>query len=361
MLLFMDSFDHYDAAHVSLKYSFANTASSGTIGPVTGGRNGINALYMPDYSQCGLNFSGYHTTLTVGAAQKTGILGVNLFTIGNDTGWSLTLQINSMGGLQILTNWNGNYNPPSFPNGVILASTSNNLITTNSWHYFEMQASITNQLSGNIIVLLDGNQVLSLTGVNVLDSIGLNTSQNGGYYFNKFTFGPNGLNQGYQYWDDVYITNNIGSYNTSFLGDVNVVSVFPNGDGTHANFNQVGGSAAGFYTSVNEYPPGDDSSYLYSNTTGSAASFIVSPPAPSLINILGAQIVAEVRKETSGTRAFKLGFGNGSSINYNNSTSLGSSYTFQTRQMDVNPFTSVPFTQADFTSPNIPEISIQVQ
>jgi len=363
VLLFIDSFDHYDAAHVNLKYSYTNTAAAtGVIGPVSGGRNGINSFYMPDYSQCVLNLSNYQTSLIVGVAQKSAILGQNIFTIGNDNGWGITLQTNNVGGIQLSLGYNGNYSSPSFSGGVVAYSSNNNIITTNTWHYFEMLTTITGiegQLHGNVTVNVDGATVLNATGIQVLYSAGQNTSQNSGYYFNKFTFGPNGLGQGQQYWDDFYMANTSGSYNNTFLGDVNIVAVVPSNDGSHVGFTQYGGSVGNFYTSVNEIPPDDDSSYVYSNGVGDIASFGISAPGGSLINIPGVQIVAELRKEKSGFRAFELGFGNGSVNSFSsNPTALSTNYTFQTMQMDYNPITSTSFVSSDFNSA---QISVKVQ
>jgi hypothetical protein len=117
-------------------------------------------------------------------------------------------------------------------------------------------------------------------------------------------------------------------------------------------FARTGGTSAGNYTAVSEVPPDDDTSYVSSSTAGQIDAYKISSIG-TVAAVKAVQIVASARKDDAGTRVLGLGFGNGTTENYDAGTSLGNGYTMIRRTLDQNPLTSAPWAVTDLATAQI--------
>jgi hypothetical protein len=329
-LVFADSFDHYSQPYIQSKWTSVfnfNTANQGLQLDNSHQRTGI---------QCGA-FTGNGafktiknmTTVTVGAAfnwnQYGG--GVALAHVGtNQVLW----QIQSDGTIAVFSGPHG-LNP-----GVLLGQTSPLVaITLGRYYYIEFQAVI-NQANGAVIVRINGQVVLNLSSVN--------TSPNGDNVVDVVQIvGPGGTS--FVYVDDLYVTDDSGSSNQSFLGDVQIGLIMPASPGDYSQWTPVPGSTN--YLMVNEIPPDGDATYVDATVPSLIDSYFFQTVQLGLV-ILAIQTNIMARKDDVGNRALSLitRFGGANSLADSTGRFVNETYIDYLNQQDVNPLTTLQWTPA---------------
>lgn len=118
-------------------------------------------------------------------------------------------------------------------NGTVLGSQSTNAISSRAWHYIEILVTI-NPSTGVATLNVDGSNTgwLNLTGQNTRNSA---NSQTGQIQIGSVAVANAGC---HCFFDDFYLANTSGSFNTSFLGDVKVQAFMPTGNGTSSQYTQ---------------------------------------------------------------------------------------------------------------------------
>ncbi len=337
MLLFCDSFDHYDTATLAQKYLSISNANI-----VSGGRTG-NCLQLHDGG--GVTKPSQNSSkLIVGFAFNPQIVSnysvVNFYDLGVLQGY---LRLTTAGGIEYCDGANN-----------VLAASPNGIITPGDFAYVEIKVVFATTATGSVAAQVNGMSAFSQTGVT--------TSLSGNNYANLINLTNGSIFNSPELIDDLYICDGSGTVNNDFLGDVGVVCLFPNGNGQHNQFSQVGGTAGQNWTCVDDNPatdnpcPDGDTTYVYSSTVGNqdfyAIQAVGSPQA-----IVGVQIVASARKDDSYTRVLGLGFGNGTTSVFDSGFSLGSNYQMYTQPYDQNPITSGAW---DITHLDNGQIGLQV-
>jgi hypothetical protein len=138
----------------------------------------------------------------------------------------------------------------------VLATSAAGVIVLNTWCYVEVRGTL-NDTTGAFEVRVNGVPVINFTG----DTKNAGTSTNidqvivGGGTFTS----PNFV------YDDVYILNTSGSVNNTFLGDVRVRTVFPDGAGASTQFTPTGSGSN--WQNVDETPY-STTDYNSSTTSG---------------------------------------------------------------------------------------------
>jgi len=330
VLLFCDSFDHYDTAHMGEKYLTVNGVSI-----ASGGREGGNCLSIPRNTLISKALPNSNELIVGFAFNPSEILPVDsdilqFFDASNLQG---ALRLNSANGLDYYT----------YPGGheTLIATSDVGIVNLGTYQYIEIKVLFSTASTGSITLQMNGGNIYTVTGIQ--------TSSTSNNYANviTFEFEINGnFSSAVFSLDDLYVCDGTGTVNNDFLGDVGVELLLPNGDGTVNDFSQVGGTSGENYTSVNEVPPDDDSSYVYSSNPGDVDTYtLASVGSPSAI--VGVQIVASARKDDSYTRVLGLGFSDGTSYAFNDGDSLTSDYQMYTQPFDQNPITSADWTISD--------------
>lgn len=312
-LLFCDSFDHYDTAHMHLKWTTAASIAAGMGRRAGAAMTGSAGKAVPDSS-----------TLITGFAFNPQNSSSNFVWFQTDGRSQLTLNVTPSGAITVYAQ-----------DGSVLATTAPSVLNMTGYSYVECKVTFATTPLGSVTLRVNSTIVLALT--NVTTAYGVATANSIQYT----SYGG--------YFDDLYICDGTGTANQDFLGDVTVALALPSGNGRASQWARTGGSGAGNYTAVNEVPPDDDVSYVASSTPGAIDAYAIAPVGtPAAVKAV--QITAVVRKDDSGSRSVALGFGNGVTESFGPGTSVGDSYTVVALRLDQNPLTATAFTPADLAS-----------
>lgn len=236
-LLFLDSVDHYDTAHVLRKWTFGGPGGPG--GPVVAGRNG-NGLQISGASYPNFTFGPEYATLTVGVAYKATAFA-NGITFTNPLNYSEVKFLHVGDGrwrVQYLDKLTWKYSDPSTFS-----------MHRGQWYYLEVSAvraatTVSWEMRVNGTVILAGG-----------DSGLWNMEDN--HRFSYFAIsGPGGGNNAVI--DDIYCTAG------EFLGDIKVSVRRPNEEGIYDDWEPDPGSD--HYAMVDDVTPDDDTTHLESDT-----------------------------------------------------------------------------------------------
>lgn len=178
--------------------------------------------------------------------------------------------------------------------GTQLGISAASIISASVWHYIEIHYH-PDDSAGVFEVKVDEVSVVNVTGVD---------TTNGLTHVRAFDIGPHG-NPGQDYFfDDLYICDEIGTINNTFLGDVRVATVLPDADTATKDFTPDTGSVN--FSRVDESPViDDDTSYVENGTVG--ATDLYSFAAVGVTGTVhGIQVNAHARKTDSESRKIKL-------------------------------------------------------
>ncbi|HET7713846.1 MAG TPA: hypothetical protein VFK94_06425 [Patescibacteria group bacterium] len=332
-LLFCDSFDHYDTSRILLKWTSMPGAC--TIGAV--GRNGTSGLNAPGSQRyVTWNFLAAKQTVVSGFAWRANSGTAVIIWACRDAGTTqVDLRYNSAQKLEITRN------------GTVLA-TGATTITTGVFNYIEVKVKVASGTSGTYEVRING--------VVELISAGANTQFTANATCDSFLLGNNassGFGTSHDF-DDVYLCDTLGTYNTDFLGDIRVQALLPNAAG---NYSQWTPTAGANYTNVDENPPNDDTDYVASSTVGQIDTYGFSDLTPTSGFIRAVQFIMDARKDDAGTRQIAAVVRQSGADYVGVTKSINASYAFYVDIMDSNPATSTTWTLAEV---NADEFGIKV-
>lgn len=329
-LLFMDGFD---AGDVVTKWSSVAgmTPSASTFTRFGTGRSLLTPAGSGGQWSSATKRLPASSTLILGVAFNCNYMGANqaMIILSGDDGLTphLSLSFNGANGALIL--YRGNY-------ATQIATSPADQIEANGWAYLEVMATI-NDTSGICKVRCNG--------VTVIDFVG--DTKNGGtnttldtLTLHSAVYGNNGW---YYYWDDLYICDGTGSapYNT-FLGDVRVATLSPNGAGSSTQFAPSTGTN---YQAVDELPY-SASDYVSATTSGTRDTYAMSDLTGSY-SVLGVQNNVIAKKTDAGGTALKSAIVSGGTTYYGPSTILTPTDVTITDVHTTNPATSAAWTIAD--------------
>lgn len=244
-------------------------------------RYGNNMLYYFKEPLAGDQcFAGFGFFIKSGTVQEGDIL--QFF---SSSGLELSLRINSSGNLVVTR----------YPTVTILTGTKT--LTPQTWYFIEIKITVTNSTDpSDIIVKVDGETDIDCgSGIDACSST---TS------LNYIGFIATGVSQS-QNFDDVYICDNQGVRNNSFLGKCRVSFQQPNGNGNVSQWDGSDGNQTDNYALVDETHL-DDSDYLEAQNVNEKDLFAYSNLTESDIgSIRGVKIGGYLKKMDAGVREIK--------------------------------------------------------
>lgn len=290
---FLDSFDHYQTAQLTAKWTTVTLAGVFTI-VVGKGRCGTNALQ-------GQGTSGTRLTKGVAFSGNTGIVGFALqVTQQQASAVGTTVYIEAAGAIlttlelrRLLDGTFQVYRSDTLP--VLLGATVPDVTRVGEWFYVEFRFVLSATV-GEVQLHVNGVEVLNLTGQNTIAAVGTQ----------KAGSTPTGVSlaTGSNYvWliDDLYILDATGSVNNTFLGDTRVEYLQPTGNGTHQDWGLVG--AASHWQAVDDGDsPDDDATYIDSFTVGEQDTEVYANTGLPSGTIFAVQTNLYARKTDSGFR-----------------------------------------------------------
>ena len=328
-LRFIDSFDHYDTAHMDEKWLNKATRHSISAG---NGRHGSDALYMAGnaspvgYSR--IPVTDVQTTWIVGFALKF----TNFTSNSGDDRYPTFPRFRSASGTEMLLQRQTHSSLP-MPlqirrgdyNNTILA-TGSKIIQLNQWYYVEIKY-FANNSTGTVEVKINGVVDMSFgPGDTVLSSDQINDIQFGG---SKYT--------GDHYIDDLYVCDALGGVNDDYLGDIRVDALLPDGAGASTDWTP---SAGANYQCVDEVPPNDDTDYVSENTLTDHDTYTFGNSPVSAGTIIGVQQNILARKDDAGARSIKGMIRSGGTDYPQTTHVLGDSYIYFLDIFEQDPNTA---------------------
>jgi hypothetical protein len=211
------------------------------------------------------------------------------------------IQISSSGNLQVV-----------FSDGTIL-STGTTTLLASTWYYIEIKVLIAN--SGGIIdCVLNGASEFVFSG-----DTQYQTTNSVGY----ISF-PNYGGITSVYIDDLYILNNDGSVNNTYLGEVLINRLVQTGDSSVAFTRNTGATN---YEAIDDMlgAPDDATTYVYATTTGTKDEYTLSNTV-SANTIYGVKVNTRAQKDDVNPKSFKNGIKTGAT-QQDVTHSLGIGYT----------------------------------
>lgn len=203
--------------------------------------------------------------------------------------------------------------------------TATGVITATDWHYIELEFTIHNS-TGSWEIRVNTSTEASASGVDTL-----------GTFATVGTIRFNADNNGATL-DDIYICDDSGSLNTTFLGAVKVEAIYPDGDDT-SQWTPDSGTTN--YTQVDETPPDDDTSYVEADTVTEKDLYSYDALSVASANIRGAMVNTDVRLDAAGAETLITVCKSGTTESDDGGTSVSStSYGTVTRIVEADPDTS---------------------
>jgi len=246
-----------------------------------------------------------------------------------------------------------------YPNGqvqgfvgssTLVGSISSVLIIPNVWNWIEFKIKMgTNNTNGEMALRINGVEVFNLTGIDTYDST---------YTLRGFQLGLVSRNE-YSYVDDLVIWDDQGSVNNTWLGDLRIDTLVPNGAGTYGSLTPNTGLD---YQAVDDTPSANDGDTTYIAGTGAAvkSSFTMGDLPSTSSAILGVMVEARVRKTDAGDITYKTLMRSGSTDRTDAaSRSPVTSYVQQQGDIvELDPADSTAWTDADV---NALEAGVEIQ
>jgi hypothetical protein len=334
-LLFMDGFDHYLLADASMKYNTA-TLAAGSAMSTTAGRRSGGCVVFGGGAVFGKNLNTNASTLVAGAA----------FSFDNFSDSRKILSFFDGATEQMTLRQNTTTGTLSVYRGATLLATSTLSLGASAYNYIEFLCTFHGS-TGVYTVKVNGATWITGTGANTISSANA--------YANWAYIGNVSSTVGGMYADDYYVCDGTGSTNNTFLGDVRIDTLYPDGDGNYSQFTTSSGST--HYTLVDEATP-NTSDYVYDGTTGHKDSYTFAN-LPSLTGtVFGVQASASLYKDDAGSISARL-LARSSTTNVTGATrALNNTPTYYSTVFETDPNGAITWTQS---SVNAAEFGVEVQ
>ena len=217
-------------------------------------------------------------------------------------------------------------------NGTVLATSAAGVYPSGTWQYIELCAAI-NGTTGYCELRVNGGSVASFTG----------NTRNGGTSLNIDRFDILRTSGGSEtdYWDDLYVCDNTGTTNNTFLGDIQVQTLMPNGPGASTQFTPTG--AATNWQAVADVPY-STATYNSASTVGNRDLYTLSDLSASTGTVKGIQTNMIVNKTGAGTANLKAAIQSGGTVYYDPTIALSTTTTWTAAVREVDPATSAAWT-----------------
>jgi len=317
-LRFIDSFDHYDSAHIINKYDTVN--GSPTI--VSGGRNSTNRLYLANGTSvnkdfdflstcyCGFAFkyTGSSTNDDAFFAVYFGLFDVLYFRMAPGTDHKIHIYKNA----SLLGN-----------------SDAAKTLEPDTWYFLEFKV-IANSVSGYIEIKRDGETIFTYTG-DTNDDADPTTV----FMFIGMTSG--------NWVEDLYILDSAGSTNNDFLGDCRVECLFPSANGTTNEWTPSTGSN---YANVDDTVPDDDSTYNKSLSSNQIDLYAFGNLSESNGTVYGVQSLIYAKKSNSDAHTNAIVVRTSSTNYVGDTNTLTTSYDYYSQVFETDPNDSSQWTIA---------------
>jgi hypothetical protein len=226
--------------------------------------------------------------------------------------------------------------------GSVRATSAAGILPVGGWAYLEISVTVSDTV-GEVHVRIDGagTDLISWTGDTknggtntTIDAVRLSTANSSNPQVS---------------FDDLYICNSTGSENNTFLGDVRVVSLLPNGNGDSSQFVRSDSNPTDNYLLVDEEPY-NTSDYVGASTSGYRDLYQLGNLPATTSSVLGISQTMIAQKTDAGAAEIKHAIKTGGTIYYSSNITTPASWGAFVRMLELNPGTSALWTTSDVDS-----------
>jgi hypothetical protein len=208
-------------------------------------------------------------------------------------------------------------------------ATGTTVLTQGAWYYIELQFVI-DPTAGSVTLRLNGATEASASNVNTRNTA--NSQWNG--------VGPF-LTSGFSTVDDIYVLDASTGANTSFLGPVSIVPLYPSGAGSSTQWTSNGGAN---FAAVGEITPDDDATFVASSTANAIDLYAMDDVPASTGTVYAVQHVINARQDTGATRSIAPVTRIGSTNYVGTAVNLSTGYQAIVQIYNQSPATSSAWT-----------------
>lgn len=334
-LIWCDGFDHYGGSTARMldgAWAFLRDAAINT----TVKRTGASSLRL---------FWGRSARRIFGGPKPVVGVGFAMFTSSLPTGYSeivalcdtyayvnVALGMDSTG---ILYAYRADATP------VLIGSSLTPVITANTFQHIEMRARAS-QTEGQVEVRVNGIPVINVSGVDTIPSNVLAE-------FSSVIFSQTGSSN-YSYIDDVYAWDDTGDTCNDFLGDLRVLTLYPDADTTVADWTPTGQPTGA--QCIDEASPNDDTDYIACTYGGEpVVSEFGLQGAPNTVGAIRAvQVVTRARKTDAGSAGMAMDLVSGAAATAATEQQLTDIYTYRQEVYPLDPATGTPWTRSSLAN-----------
>lgn len=355
-LILGDGFDHYPTSMLLNKWD-------GRFPDVTGGGGVIVSSTYGRLSSQGVRIAGGSPGLTKNLAAPNsafGFLGTAMYVpsfavdgfireifsfYDPPTSGSAQIRVilENNGAISLRTgSYGGGYSAP-------IDTTLPGVIVAGAWFYIEAKVKI-HSTSGEVHIRVN-EQLVNWVGSGTTSYSGNTRRAGTNNYFTTVGLGGGDGSTvsgwGTAYFDDFYYCNDAGSINNSYLGDVQLQAIYPDGAG---NSTQWAPNTGNNWAAVDETSPDDDTTYIQSSTVGHLDMFTMQNISATAAQVKGLLINNRIMKDDATARQYSSMVKDVSSGGVNTAvatrTTPYGSYTNQQDVSEVSPATSTYWTVA---------------
>lgn len=328
--IFMDGFDYYVGAATSgatftgdlgKRWTFSTAGLTATVGPGFGRQpagQGVSVFAGAATRYLGKTFgTNYTGEGIVGCAIyfPTAPVAQVILAVLDGTSEQITVRLNASSVLTI-------------NQGTTVHATGSTVLSSGVWYYIELKFTCHNSTGAVELHLNGAAEIASATNK---DTTG--TANN---YWNGI-----GLvgSVATVYYDDVYVLNTAAGANTTYLGAIRCVALYPAAAGNYAQWAPNGGTNMGCASEA--YEDGD-SSFNQSSTANNIDTFIAQDLPASAGSVLAVQPIIVARRDAGAARTIAPLLRISGSDYPGATQSLTTSYLFLTEIMDLQPVGGTP-------------------
>ena len=173
--------------------------------------------------------------------------------------------------------------------GATLA-TSTVLVTAAAWNHLEVKVTIDDS-AGAVEVRLNNVTIIDISGVDTKQTSNAETSQvRWGVHSNALT--P------LMYLDDLFAWDTAGSYNNDFIGDHQVLALWPDADTAQTDWTRNTGSTD--FSAIDDADPDDDTTYVEATASAEISEFDLDDLPSTVSAIAAVQLTGRMKKTDAG-------------------------------------------------------------
>jgi hypothetical protein len=254
--------------------------------------------------------------------------------IGNTGTALMTASFSTFGTVEL---WLGRYNKPL---GQLLAVSAAGVYYNNAWNYLEMGGLLIDDTSGYVEVRVNTVPVISIVSTNTGPVLQAFNSYMVGYQEDVGL----GQSQTDVLWDDLYLTDNQGSYNTSYLGNVRVQTQVPASNSSSISWSAFPALTPNWEAASNEDI--DDTSYVYSSIVDDYDLYNITPILNSP-QVFGITVRGAYRQTDATQRSVANLIESGSDQAEGTEFFTPSTFSFSSDVFETDPATDIPWVYTD--------------